>query len=454
MRTRLLWLVPAIILFATVITVGVAGVAEMALRASGALLSKGAAVDALLFQYAPYVMSKLPSNLSLGDCGHELEKLGRVLCKDSARPFDGPSFRTNSLGFRSPEFPPEGSKSPEEIRIAITGGSAALSWGVLEPDSLDVLLQKRLAELFPSRKVTVYNLANPAWKSTQEMLAVHLHAPRIQPDVVIHFSGFNDIFHSFFMPPGTAYNDGMLQSAFNRHTAFVRGGLSDWLQQYRIGGWVASLFAAKPVVLSKPDAAPVDAFPQQAAGTGPGRMATRLSLPLDVENVAARTDFSPYAQSAINLYLRNERLLATTVTMNGGQLLSVLQPTLYLKKPFGVTRFPNGVEVNELQTLTENYSHTVNYTVYGYHHLGKELARMAASQPGMTFLDTSAAFDGVEEGVFGDNVHLNERGYQLLAARLAPTLADLLATKSPPRPVIAQTANGSAKATYTARRPK
>lgn len=51
-----------------------------------------------------------------------------ALCDDEGKI----TFRSNSLGFRSPEFIPIPPKKEHEIRIIITGGSVSISWNVLE----------------------------------------------------------------------------------------------------------------------------------------------------------------------------------------------------------------------------------------------------------------------------------------------------------------------------------
>jgi lysophospholipase L1-like esterase len=112
------------------------------------------------------------------------------------------------------------------------------------------------------------------------------------------------------------------------------------------------------------------------------------------------------------------------VAVRGATLLSALQPTLYLKQPLSPA---------ELRMMTDasGYGATVNFTVQNYLRLRQDLADLSASEPNVVFQDLSAAFDGLAEEMFGDNVHFYKQGYAIVADRLAPTIASAVRAKRP-----------------------
>src|SRR5437870_6304289 len=70
-----------------------------------------------------------------------------------ARRGGGPSYRSNSLGFRDREVPP---KSPDRYRIAVIGDSFAWGQGVEERDRFSNLLEE-----FLGPRYEVFNFGRP-----------------------------------------------------------------------------------------------------------------------------------------------------------------------------------------------------------------------------------------------------------------------------------------------------
>ena len=102
----------------------------------------------------------------------------------------------NSMQFRSDKEIPV-SKPRNLFRILITGGSAAYGSGAPSQDAtigsyLNKILNSELS--FSTRKkYEVYTLANPAWTSTHEMIIIETRLSKLNPDMVISFSGSNDV---------------------------------------------------------------------------------------------------------------------------------------------------------------------------------------------------------------------------------------------------------------------
>jgi hypothetical protein len=102
----------------------------------------------------------------------------------------------NSRQFRSDKEIPV-PKPKDVFRIIITGGSVAYGSGAPSQDStiggyLNRMLNSEPTS-FTKKKYEVYTLANPAWTSTHEMIIIETRLSELNPDMVISFSGSNDV---------------------------------------------------------------------------------------------------------------------------------------------------------------------------------------------------------------------------------------------------------------------
>ena len=99
------------------------------------------------------------------------------------------------IDFRLEAPPP---KQDNEIRIVLTGGSAAQGWGGrTNADMFYQLLPTRLTQELQEHgqncKVTVVNLAMGASHIYQNFVALNKWAHPLQPDAIISFSGHNEL---------------------------------------------------------------------------------------------------------------------------------------------------------------------------------------------------------------------------------------------------------------------
>lgn len=103
----------------------------------------------------------------------------------------------NSLQFRAKRdllLP----KPPERVRIFLTGGSTAFGAGApSQEQTIGAYLEGLLNEAVGAgdrRHFEVFTYANPAWASTHERIAIENRLSEWAPDLVISFSGNNDVF--------------------------------------------------------------------------------------------------------------------------------------------------------------------------------------------------------------------------------------------------------------------
>ena len=103
--------------------------------------------------------------------------------------------QNNSLGFRCREFTPP---SPETYRIVLLGGSAA--WGSGSTDNsttiagyLEKIINNDPGILGTNKKAECYNLAQLNGHQTQDILSLAFFCETIQPDLILSFTGWNEL---------------------------------------------------------------------------------------------------------------------------------------------------------------------------------------------------------------------------------------------------------------------
>ncbi|HEX6737786.1 MAG TPA: SGNH/GDSL hydrolase family protein [Vicinamibacteria bacterium] len=107
----------------------------------------------------------------------------------------------NELGYRGELPPPR--KEPGEFRVLVIGGSAVYGKG---PRHLTIPRQLwALARLSGRRQVRVFNWGVVSQVSGQELATLALRAGRYAPDLVVLYSGGNDVYASYTADPRPGY---------------------------------------------------------------------------------------------------------------------------------------------------------------------------------------------------------------------------------------------------------
>jgi lysophospholipase L1-like esterase len=112
-----------------------------------------------------------------------------------ARPTKGEDLHINGVGFRD-HRQGYSEKPPGTVRVFISGGSTA--WGSAAPSQRQTIsyLLEEMLNARPSPAGTRYEVINaafPAWSTTQEKILIQQLIADLKPDVVIMFSGNNDV---------------------------------------------------------------------------------------------------------------------------------------------------------------------------------------------------------------------------------------------------------------------
>jgi hypothetical protein len=285
---------------------------------------------------------------------------------------------SNSMQFRADKevaMP----KPPETFRIFLTGGSTAFGSGAPSQDRtigayLNAMLDKELTPVTRHR-YEVFAMANPSWASTHERIIIENRLLDLQPDLVISFSGNNDVFWGMN----------------GRNVMWFRTQQEEF--NWRVLDWAYGVLRFKPMK----DVVALDARP-----VAPTLVADRL-----VQNVQL---------SAFALGLKKTRYVFC------------LQPTL------AVTRKPlDDAERNillGLKTIDDSVTGS-NYFAQCYADIDSRLAGL--SMGNFTYVNLTDVFDTQpgSDRVFLDAYHFGDKGNALIARKLFDRLRDLLASPQP-----------------------
>lgn len=115
---------------------------------------------------------------------------------NGARPMLGDDPHINILGFRD-ERQSYVTKADRTVRVFMTGGSTAWGSGASSQKNtisyiLERILNQRMSPVTGFR-YEVINTAFPAWSTTQEKLLIQQRLLDLHPDVILMFSGNNDV---------------------------------------------------------------------------------------------------------------------------------------------------------------------------------------------------------------------------------------------------------------------
>ena len=116
-------------------------------------------------------------------------------------PWQGGGISFNALGLRTAMPAP---KAPGEWRVAVTGGSAAWGWRVVDADTIPVRLQEILRRN-GHPNVSVHNFAVAGATFKQELALLKHFRETYAIDQVLFYTGGNDIFFEYIRLTNASY---------------------------------------------------------------------------------------------------------------------------------------------------------------------------------------------------------------------------------------------------------
>jgi hypothetical protein len=246
-------------------------------------------------------------------------------------------------------------------RIFVTGGSAAYGSGAPSQDKIIGQYLENLlnAEITPSTylRYEVFTLASPAWTSTHERIIIENRLSELAPDMVVSFSGSNDVHWA-----------GAGRDVF-------------WFRTYSDQHFWDLLNAARKI-----------------AGFHPMTDVIAGPLPVDPVTVARRLE-------------KNVRLSAMALALKSARYAFVLQPAMAItSKPLSTRE--QKLRARLLPTALENFTKS-------YQEMKSRLSSIHGDR--FLYLDQSDAFAGLtaSDEIFLDSYHFGDRGNAIVAKKIA-----------------------------------
>ena len=260
----------------------------------------------------------------------------------------------NALGLRTAMPSP---KQPGEWRVAVSGGSAAWGWRVIDADTIAVVLQGLLRR-GGHGNVTVYNFGIGGATLKRELALLQHFRALYEIDQVLFYTGANDVFSAYMGATNSRYGP--------------------WV------GTTVSFELMKTLVRL------------QAVATAPAP-ATLQWLDDAVLPAAIKENTLRAGIAATDAYCREAKLVCDFA----------LQPMMF-DRPVHP-----GAEARMAATLARIYPRM--------NVLARQMYRdaVASGPPGRVF-DLSDTFQQAAQPLFLDTVHLNEAGNRIVAERIAP----------------------------------
>ena len=285
-------------------------------------------------------------------------------------PVPGPlaSGFVNSMHFRYAreiEIP----KPANVIRIFFTGASTAFGLGASSNDAtIGGYLEKYLNGGLLERdfRCEVVTAAAGAWASTHERILIENRLIELEPDVVISFSGHNDVYWA------------------------VQGRNISWFRVFQ-EDYFFSLVNAALALNSAGE------FPSDNPGAG---------QPIGPEEAAHRL---------IRNVMFSHQALATV----GAEYVFALQPVMDVSRKVRTPR------EQRIAAIVSRYPKFVQMGAF-YREFRNRLA--ALDRPGFHFVDASIVFDAYDEqtDIFIDSAHFGDRGNDLIAQYLCGQLVPII----------------------------
>ena len=287
------------------------------------------------------------------------------------RPGQSDNAFINSMQFRSTEelqIP----KAPNTYRIFLTGGSTAFGSGAPSQEQniagyLNQILNRDLTPI-SDKRYEVFTAANPAWASTHERILIENRLSELEPDMVISFSGNNDVHWG----------------RLGRNILWFRSYSDQFFWDL-----VNTLY--------------------KSVGYDP--------MP-EVTQIAA----SPVPPPIVAEHLRkNIELSNFVLAAKGARYVFVLQPTISVSS--------KDLTARERAIVERATPGVVQYFGECYKELRAMLAGLHAD--GFSYVDLSDAFAGLtdKEEIFLDSYHFGDRGYEIVAKRIAQAIRPMLEEK-------------------------
>ena len=322
--------------------------------------------------------------------------------------------------------------SPDTILIAILGGS--VSWAVTP--YLQQSLTRHFADQGLARKPVVIQLAYPAMKQPQQLhIANFMLAMGGHFDILVNLDGYNELEGAYtnfdnavfpffpyqweklvFLTREEIVLAGQIRAARDQMTQLQQAGPSSPFRYTALYGLLHryQLQQAEARILQ---------LNYELSNQGSARSLEQHGPYVPFQDAAQ------VHQEAVRVWYRSSALLSRLAAAAGADYYHFLQPNQYIPDSKPLSDQERRAFLIPYIAASVNFSQTYPRFV----QFGQEL-----QQQGVNYFDLTQIFNAHPETLYRDGCcHLNQRGYELLAAamvqRLAPTLRRHAAIP-PPQP--------------------
>lgn len=303
----------------------------------------------------------------------------------------------NELGFRCGSFT---EPDPDELRIVLVGGSAAWGCGASSNEAtiagqLEEICNADRRLLNGKRKARVFNLAQVDSHQTQDLITLLLYAPILKPEIVISFTGWNEV----------ACNSTMLRNYLEDYRVFYLTELEGWQPTKAGNNARKSALAAFSILLEKHSAL---------------ARAIKRRRPA-ASNTAQRSVEDSVALSR-SLFVENLVRLEALGRAFGFRHVQFLQPYLYRKKHLSESE-QKVVELYDIVRPIQGGVATGDYLRANNIYVDIMADAAADSTVGKVY-DLCDLFRDEKETTFFSLVHFRDAGYAKLAQAMYENLLD------------------------------
>lgn len=307
------------------------------------------------------------------------------------RNHQGHGYATNGQHLRYDE---DLSEFPEanEFRVLVTGGSAAWGAGVRQDQTFSRVAETALRDTHAARTIRVVTSAVGFHKSTHERIWIHNRLADLHPDVIVMFSGWNDIYDGYHGAGANEFRNVLrFEDILAREVPQVEVARGvDGSPPHQDDYWLKThYFVRKALYRMGTDVEAADR-----------RMSERMVPPAKV----------------VRQLVENIHAVVDLGRRRDFELVFCLQPSLY-----NTSKSLGPYEQQLLQGYRSEFASYADYNRAVYDELRRVLPKDAAKY-GYAFLDADEAIAGETRDVFADHVHFGDRGNRYLGEYLAEAL--------------------------------
>lgn len=339
-------------------------------------------------------------------------------------------------------------KSPDKYRMLILGGSAAEGHGQNFDQSWGGILQRKLQDrMGPKKKIEVINMAQGAATSIDDAVKFAKEGRLLRPDMVIVYSGWNDL-AAFTGNPGWIVKNtesrlseigrnkedySLLEKLRYRSYWFKYGRemkerlersislFYGWLEAWRVSVW---RFIKKYCVFPDETTAPYFKLKKQATDAFRSFSDVLREHSMDANYFDLYPRFQQEIRGLYEVHFRaNLTLLAKLLKENHVKGVFIFQPDLASQAAHRPFNAQENVILRRLLGVRTDTWLKINQDCYS---LGSQIMQKVSKDYGFTFINMDEKIRNYPaEEVFFDNVHYTEAGNRFIAEEVTENIQGL-----------------------------